>query len=455
MTVNEHTENLSYIPTIHVADYSYELPEDRIAAYPLAERDASKLLIADMRIHQNVGEVFEQFGSECVCRIRHSVFRDIVHELPPSTLLVLNDTRVIAARILMKKEYSGGRAELICLSPVSPSTEPAIALQSVGRCRWRCMIGGRNIRSGDALVLRIDTESGSIVVWAVVLDKDGAEALVEFSWQPEELSFATLLDMCGHVPLPPYIGRPEEEYDKTRYQTVYAAHDGSVAAPTAGLHFTDRVLEELKHRGVCIAYVTLHVGAGTFKPISGEDARNHIMHEERICVERSVVESIARQLLKHSRTSQDPVVAVGTTSLRTLESLYWWGVRLIVCDGDARESDTLDIRQWDGFRLQHCFRDKLPSPSVALLAVQEWLQNRKLDTVRGDTQLMVVPGYAFKVCHGLITNFHQPQSTLMLLVAAFLSDGAQTHWHTVYNEALNNHYRFLSYGDASLLWRRE
>lgn len=436
------TENLAFIPTIHVAEYSYTLPPERIAAYPLAERDASKLLIADMR---------ERLSGD-MPTLRHSTFAAIVDEIPAQALLVANNSRVIAARILLQKA-TGGNAEVLCLQPNAPSTDPALTLQSKERCRWHCMVGGRRIATGDVLTTSPD---GAVMLTATIIAKDSAEALVEFTWEPENLTFAAVLEALGHVPLPPYIKRDDETADKERYQTVYAAHDGSVAAPTAGLHFTERVLARVEAKGIRTAHVTLHVGAGTFKQMSGAEAREHTMHEERIYVQKEVVSQLAEQLLRYERNADAPVVAVGTTSMRTLESLYWWGVRLLTFDDDARERDTLDIRQWDAFRLQARFREKLPPPSVALLVVQEWLQNRRMDVLTGETQIMIAPGYQFAVCHGLITNFHQPESTLMLLVAAFLGANGDTgQWRRVYEEALANGYRFLSYGDSSLLWRSD
>jgi S-adenosylmethionine:tRNA ribosyltransferase-isomerase len=262
-----------------------------------------------------------------------------------------------------------------------------------------------------------------------------------------------MLERLGHIPLPPYIKRDDDDSDKQRYQTVYAAHDGSVAAPTAGLHFTERVLEDLANKGVLRTHVTLHVGAGTFKPMSGAEAREHTMHEERIFVGREVIAQLAGQCEQYERNGEKPIVAVGTTSVRTLESLYWWGVRLFTSDGDARESDTLEIRQWDAFRLRHTFGEKLPSSSDALEAVLDWMHSKQIDVLTGETQIMIAPGYTFAICQGLITNFHQPESTLMLLVAAFLTVNGDSKWRMVYDAALKNNYRFLSYGDSSLLWR--
>jgi S-adenosylmethionine:tRNA ribosyltransferase-isomerase len=431
--------NTINIPT---QDYTYLLPEERIAAYPLEERDASKLLIADVR-----GEEFA---------MRHSIFRHLADEIPSGALLMMNDSRVIAARILMQKA-SGGQAEVLCLQPLasSPNDKPDYlrALQATDSTQWLCMIGGRKIHVGDILTLNVQNPRHSFILSAEILAKEGAEAEVKFTWTPDNISFAECLEACGHVPLPPYIKRDDEASDKERYQTVYAAHDGSVAAPTAGLHFTERVLADLRAKRVREERVTLHVGAGTFKPMNTDNAAEHVMHYERIFVESSTIAALAEQLQKHEQTDNAPVIAVGTTSVRTLESLYWWGVLLITAQMGASEATELDIRQWDGFQFAEQ-ENELPPASTALRAVLQWMEQHTLDTLTGETQIMIAPGYTFRICHGLITNFHQPHSTLILLVAAFLADGKNSYWRTVYNEALERDYRFLSYGDSSLLWRK-
>jgi S-adenosylmethionine:tRNA ribosyltransferase-isomerase len=443
MQDQQHTEKFPFIPIIPTADYSYTLPADRIAAYPLAERDNSKLLVA--RMHK--GD-----DNDTTPHIRHTTFRHLAEEIPATALLIANDSRVIAARIYMQKS-TGGAVEVLCLQPIVPSPDPALTLQTTKSCRWQCMVGGRNIKAGDVLTSSVETSSsGAFTLKATILTKDSAEALVEFAWQPENVIFADILEVFGHIPLPPYIKREDEAADKERYQTVYAAHNGSVAAPTAGLHFTERVLEDLRAKGVSRAHLTLHVGAGTFRQMSGDGAHEHVMHEERIFVPQEVLAEIAAQFLRHERGETAPIVAVGTTSMRTLESLYWWGVRLLASDGDAHERDTLAIHQWDAFRLRQQFGENLPSASAAMSAIQEWLGRKHLEAVAGETQLMIVPGYPFQICHGLITNFHQPQSTLMLLVAAFLSVKGRSHWRSIYDTALEENYRFLSYGDSSLLW---
>jgi S-adenosylmethionine:tRNA ribosyltransferase-isomerase len=313
------------------------------------------------------------------------------------------------------------------------------------------MIGGRKIQVGDILTLNVQTPRHSFILSAEILAKEGAEAEVKFTWTPENISFAECLQACGHVPLPPYIKRDDEASDKDRYQTVYAAHDGSVAAPTAGLHFTERVLADLRAKHVREERVTLHVGAGTFKPMNADNAAEHVMHEERIYVESSTIATLAKQVEKHEQTKNAPVIAVGTTSMRTLESLYWWGVLLATGQMGASDARELNIRQWDGFQFAEK-ESELPSASTALRAVHQWMEHHKMDTLTGETQIMIAPGYTFRICNGLITNFHQPHSTLILLVAAFLADGKNSLWRAVYNEALERDYRFLSYGDSSLLW---
>ncbi|TAE26451.1 MAG: S-adenosylmethionine:tRNA ribosyltransferase-isomerase [Candidatus Kapaibacterium sp.] len=443
-------------PDIRSEDYAYELPESRIAAYPLSERDASKLLIADMRGGST--------NTNMSGAIRHRHFHNIVEELPDSALLVMNDSRVIAARIEMNK-LSGGRAEVLCLQPISivPHESPNYirAFQQEGSVQWCCMVGGRRIQAGDTLFLEMSLPSKqprALRMEAVIMRKAGQEADIEFRWTPANMSFAECLAFVGHVPLPPYLKRSDEESDKERYQTVYAAHDGSVAAPTAGLHFTSRVLQELQAKGIRKERVTLHVGAGTFKPMTSEKIADHEMHEERIFVQRSTVAALAMQLERHEQTGDAPVVAVGTTSMRTLESLYWWALQCF----SLTSTYELSVRQWDGFSGELDTRfEELPTPSQAMKRLLDWMQEHNLETLTGSTQIMIAPGYSFKICHGLITNFHQPQSTLMLLVAAFLQHSPSpsgTHssaWRSVYEAALSNEYRFLSYGDSSLLWRAE
>lgn len=417
------------VPVVSAADYLYDLPPDRIAVRPLPERDSSKLLVADLTTGN----------------ITHKLFSDLPDELPSGTLLVMNNTRVITARILMHKS-SGGAAEVLCLSPVLPGPDPALALQAGSPCRWRCMIGGKRVRQGSELECEIARpDAASVTLRAHVLEREGAEALVEFSWQPASLSFAVILDMAGVLPLPPYLKREAGPDDIQRYQTVYAEPAGSVAAPTAGLHFTDAVLQQLRDNGVRTVPVTLHVGAGTFQPLQSDEVAEHQMHREYISVSRSTVEQLHRQCQQREHdTAGYPIVPVGTTSVRTLESLYWFGVRLALNDADARSRVELELEQWDAYRLDAA----RTTATVALEALLQWMDTHELEEVTGGTRIIIVPGYTFALCDALITNFHQPNSTLILLVAALMGTSL---WRRVYDEALAHGYRFLSYGDSSLL----
>ncbi len=424
-------EFLSFIPQITLQDYTYHLPAERIAAYPLPDRDASKLLYA----HAPTGT------------ITHRTFRDIEAILPPHTLLVMNNSRVISARIFCVKS-SGGAAEILCLTPITPSHDPALTLQATGTCRWQCMIGGRNIRTGDTLSLPSDSATiHALQFSAVMIEKNGAEALVEFSWQPATHTFGEILEQLGRIPLPPYMNRPANEADAERYQTVYAFVNGSVAAPTAGLHFTDRVRSTLRAHGVQEEFVTLHVGAGTFKPMQSDAVDEHTMHIERITVSRSTIQTLIEHTALYAEHGTHPVVAVGTTSLRTLESLYVFSAQIALGIPSIQNRDELFVGQWDAFALRH--QGALPSAHRAFSALAEWMDSKGMSILHGETQLMIVPGYPFMVCSALMTNFHQPQSTLILLVAAFVGD----LWQTIYQEALAQDYRFLSYGDTSLLVR--
>lgn len=409
----------SFAPSVSMDEFLYDLPEERIAKFPLAERDHSRLLVADAASR----------------RISHRHFYDLAMLLPDNALLVRNDTKVIAARLHLAKS-TGGLVEVLCLEPVAPSADPALALSAKRSCRWRCLIGGRKITTGTTL--RLHGLSAS------VLEKDGAQALVEFSWQTPH-AFAELLEAVGEMPIPPYLKREAIEEDKTRYQTVYAVHQGSVAAPTAGLHFTERVFERLAEKGVQIADLALHVGLGTFKPVESRCIAEHQMHVERLSIPLATLEALRQQAQSPTRC----VVAVGTTSMRTLESLYWFGAKLLLDEGDARTRHDLWVSQWESYRLSAT--RALPSLADALQALWEWASEKGYERIAGETKLIIAPSYEFKAVDALITNFHQPRSTLILLVAAFLGGN---FWRDVYQSALENGYRFLSYGDSSLLWRK-
>ncbi len=390
---------------ILIKDYSYELPQERIALYPLPERDQSKLLVY-------------RAGA-----IEHSKFTKLSSFLPAKSTLFFNNTRVIPARLYFQKE-TGATIELFLLSPVWPSTLVQQAMESKQSNRWVCTIGNlKRWPDGTKLTKSIQ----QVTISATLIDREAG--IVEFNWTPAELIFAEIISQIGLTPLPPYLKRQAEESDRLRYQTVYSNLEGAVAAPTAGLHFTDRILEELKSQEHKIEFLTLHVGAGTFQPVKVENAFEHPMHCEQVMVTRENIKALV---------SANTIAAVGTTSMRTLESLYWYGVKLI-----NNTSLPFEITQFDPYQLP----SKI-SKLHALETIQKKMEIENLESITGETSIMIVPGYDFRVVDALITNFHQPGSTLMLLVAAFVG----SDWKDIYHEALKNDYRFLSYGDSSLLF---
>lgn len=393
--------------------FMYDLPADRIAIHPLDERDASKLL------------VWRGPGV-----IEHRVFRDVADILPQGSMLVVNHTRVICARIAMLKP-TGGVVEVLLTDPELPSKDPAVVLASRESSQWRCLIGGKNVHEGMVLT---EPTSG---LQATVVRRDGAEGSVALTWSNDQL-LGDLLDEIGRLPLPPYLHREADASDRERYQTVYAAESGSVAAPTAGLHFTDRVFAACDARGIERATVTLHVGMGTFRPVEVADARQHVMHQERYGVSRSTVEA----LLRNAESDAPWITAVGTTSIRTLESLYAVGARIV---RDKSVDQSMNVGQWEAF--DPTLRD-IPRADVfrALLAMMD---HHGVTSLWGETQLMIAPGARLSCVDALITNFHQPGNTLLLLIAGVVG---QDEWRNIYNEALENDYRFLSYGDSSLLF---
>jgi len=406
----QHPKNLS------IADFTYDLPEDRIAKYPLAERDASKLLI-----YQD-GDITED------------QYRQLPSHLPANSLLVFNNTKVVEARLLFQKA-SGGVIEIFCLEPHEQYADITTAMQQKGKVWWHCLVGGASKwKSGQLLEKNI---SDNIRLEAKCMDKKTGSFLIEISWSDQSMSFAELLHLAGAIPLPPYIKRAADETDKKRYQTIYAKQDGSVAAPTAGLHFTPAVLKALEQKNILTAFVTLHVGAGTFKPVKSEQMADHEMHAEWIDVDRHFIANLKDQLDKN-------IIAVGTTSLRTLESLYWLGLKCMHPGYNETAPETVSISQWDPYDLQS---EQLPA-SIALGQLLAWMEKNKLEKLITKTQILIAPGYTFRIVKGLITNFHQPQSTLLLLVAALVGN----NWKKIYHHALQNNYRFLSYGDGSLLW---
>jgi S-adenosylmethionine:tRNA ribosyltransferase-isomerase len=391
---------------IAISDFTYSLPEEKIAVYPLESRDASKLLVYRERA------------------IIDDVFAGIDKYLDKNNLLVFNNTRVIRARLQFN--FQGKPIEIFCL-------EPAVILQGAnpnGTARWNCLVG--NLRSWKEKSLSL--KSKGITLEATVLEKHPSHIVVDFKWQPSHLLFKEVLDTLGEMPIPPYLKRGSEDVDITRYQTVYAEKEGSVAAPTAGLHFTPDIIARLRKKGVDTLEVTLHVGAGTFKPVKSETMKEHEMHVEWICVTAETV----RALQKHAGKQ---IIAVGTTSLRTIESLYWIGVKLHR-DPHLELKDVV-VGQWEPY----FSAGEIVAPAEALKALSQWMKVRNMEELVCQTAILIAPPYQLKLATGLITNFHQPQSTLLLLVCAVVGD----KWKQIYEHALTNDYRFLSYGDCSLL----
>ncbi len=394
------------LPPLNIHDYSYNLPDERIAKYPHFERDQSKLLV------YKAGE------------ISHNKFFQLPDLLPDNSILFFNDTKVIPARIQFEKE-TGAHIEVFLLHPVSPSSILSVALASSEKTNWKCTIGNLK-RWPENLVLRKQLQG--IILSALLLDREAG--LVEFSWNPPHLAFAEIIQWAGAVPLPPYLKREPEDADKQRYQTVYSHVEGAVAAPTAGLHFTQSVLDKLRKKGIISDFLTLHVSSGTFLPVKVENATDHIMHEEQIIIRK---ENIHNLLMSGKK-----VIAIGTTALRTLESLYWYGTLLL---DNPQAQFVIDSFQ------PYQKKESLPTVQDSLGAVLNYMEVQHIEELTGHTSIYIFPGYSFKVCQGLITNFHQPGSTLLLLIAAWLGPS----WKKVYAEALENDYRFLSYGDSSLL----
>ncbi|MBS1760996.1 MAG: S-adenosylmethionine:tRNA ribosyltransferase-isomerase [Bacteroidetes bacterium] len=412
---------------IFIKDYTYTLPEECIAKYPLAQRDASKLLIYQ-----------EGF-------IEEDIYQNVSAHIPEGSLLVFNNTKVIEARLLFQKP-SGGIIEIFCLEPHTQYADITTAMMQQKKVWWHCLVGGASKwKNGQILEKKIIASDRIITLNAKFIEKRDNYFIIELYWSPEELHFAEVLHFAGAIPLPPYIKRKAEESDKDRYQTIYAKTDGSVAAPTAGLHFTQKIFDNLNEKNIHTAYATLHVGAGTFQPVKSDNIQEHEMHTEWIEVSEELIDELLNQ--------QQPIIAVGTTSLRTLESLYWIGLKLLKEDfpGTPLPNEVLFLKQWEAYQLMRY----QTSPRVALQAIKDWLKKNSTTQIIAKTQILIVPGYEFKIVNGLITNFHQPQSTLLLLVAAFLGDTDTNNtmqWKKIYDYALKNNFRFLSYGDGSLLW---
>lgn len=416
---------------ILIEEYNYPLPDERIAKYPLAERDQSKLLV------YREGEVSED------------KFYRVGEYVPTGSLLIYNNTRVIQARLEFHKEAGdeairligdkarGARIEIFCLEPLEPH-DYQLSLGSTEGCTWKCMIGNAKKWKSGALSQPVILPSGKEVrLWAEKGEQTGNTFSVRFSWEGASVSFAEILDAVGELPIPPYLNRKTEESDKTTYQTVYSRIKGSVAAPTAGLHFTDNVLNGLRERGVKTAEVTLHVGAGTFQPVKVADANQHTMHTEIIAVPKATIQTIIENL--------GHIVAVGTTSMRTLESLYFLGEQFYTRHMTQDIGHlTYSVSQFEPYEKEHAL-----STQEALQAIVDHLEQIGEEVLHAETQIMIKPGYIFHVVDQLITNFHQPKSTLLLLVSAFVGGD----WHTIYDYALSHDFRFLSYGDSSILTR--
>jgi S-adenosylmethionine:tRNA ribosyltransferase-isomerase len=400
------------IPEIHIEDYTYTLPDARIAKYPLSERDASKLLIY-------------QDG-----KVRERIFRSLPEELPAGSLMVFNDTKVVPARLFFRRP-TGAHIEIFCLEPDTPAEYNTI-FATTASCRWKCVIGNsKRLKTDEMLSLDVDSDEwDDLALQARLISRDGQTGIVEFSWQGG-IPFSAVLERCGRIPIPPYLNRDTEAIDLERYQTLYAHIRGSVAAPTAGLHFTQRVLDDIAAKGIDIENVCLHVGAGTFLPVKSSLVSEHPMHREPFVV--------SRELLCRLRDGGCPVVAVGTTSVRTLESLYYVGISCLEQGAPA------DVDQWAPYT-----REYSVSLQESLDAIIAYLDEHQLPELKVGTRIIIVPGFRFRVVDAMVTNFHQPQSTLLLLISAFVGGD----WQTIYDYALGNGFRFLSYGDSSLLFRR-
>jgi S-adenosylmethionine:tRNA ribosyltransferase-isomerase len=402
--------------TLSIKDFTYLLPEERIVKYPSAERDASKLLI------YKEGNIAED------------LYKNIDVHIPKDSLLVFNDTKVVEARLLFQKS-TGGVIEIFCLEPHEQYPDITTAMMQHEKVQWHCLIGGASKwKHGQILEKKAIYNSNELILNVRYIKKTGDSFIVELYWNDLSISFAEVLHLFGAIPLPPYIKREVEASDTERYQTVYAHYEGSVAAPTAGLHFTDAIFKKLKEKNIDKDFITLHVGAGTFKPVKSEVMKEHEMHAEHFTVSKTIIQNLIDHLDKN-------IIAVGTTSLRTLESLYWLGAKLSTVDS----LQSMEITQWEVYD----YKEKNIPPKEALENLISWMAEKGLNTLTAKTQIIIAPGYQFQIVNGLITNFHQPQSTLLLLISAFIGN----NWRKVYDYALEKNFRFLSYGDGSLLWR--
>ncbi len=397
---------------LRIADYNYPLPDERIAKHPLSQREQCKVLMyKDDTIEQHI-------------------FQEVPQLLPSNAMLIYNNTRVINARLRFRKA-TGSQIEIFCLEPVAPHDYQLI-FQTTSQCTWLCLVGNSKRWKSGALTQSITVDGEPITINATRGERRGNAFEIIFSWDGNEVTFASVLEALGEIPIPPYLNRGTEESDLTDYQTVYSHIDGSVAAPTAGLHFTDEVLAECDRRGIARRELTLHVGAGTFQPVKSDNIGGHDMHTEFI--------SVPRDLLAELATTTRPVIAVGTTSVRTLESLYYIG-QILESNPDAT-GDELLVTQWMPYTTPCAI-----TPQQSLQNIVAYLDRHHASNYLGSTQLMIAPGYTYRIVKGMITNFHQPQSTLLLLVSAFVGND---NWRKIYDYALDHDFRFLSYGDACL-----
>jgi len=404
---------ISNVQNINIAEYDYPLPDERIAKYPLAERDASKLLV----LKNN--------------EISQDHFRNIGDYLPEKSVLVFNETKVVRARLQFVKE-SGAAIEVFCLEPITGNGDYQLAFSASSPVEWHCLVGNSRRWKDGFLTMPLNIKGKDVLLKAERIEKTDAYSVVRFSWEPAEISFAEVLETAGEIPLPPYLHREAEPSDRDRYQTVFAKYEGSVAAPTASLHLTKPLIAKLKEQGHSIEEVTLHVGAGTFRPVATDTIGEHEMHSESIIVKKQCIEHLHDNI---GRT----IIPVGTTSMRTIESVYWIGVMLIE---QGFEERNLHVNQW--FPYQD--RATLPSAKESLEAILKYLEMHHLDALHATTALMIAPSCPIKITKALITNFHQPKSTLLLLVSALIGD----KWKEAYQFALENDFRFLSYGDSCL-----
>lgn len=397
---------------ISISDYNYELPEAKIALHPLERREESKML------------VYKEG------KIEDEIFSNISNHLPCKSLLVFNESKVVQARLKFCKT-TGAIVEIFCLEPISPTSEIQSSFAVRGSCSWKVLVGNSKRWKNEILERLLTIENNVISLKVERLGALNGSFEVRFSWDGN-YSFSEILEAAGEIPLPPYIHRKTVLEDKSRYQTVYAKNEGSVAAPTAGLHFTDEVIEKLKNNGLSTAKVTLHVGAGTFKPVTADSIQDHEMHTEQLYIERETIDLIYKQL-----NEKRPIIAVGTTSVRTLESIFYFGAKL-----EFDKEASFIVNQWDPYV------DKLNAVSTmkAIENVLEYIKANSIDAIQGCTQMLIVKSYKYNVIDGMLTNFHQPQSTLLLLVSAFIGE----KWRDLYQHAKDNDYRFLSYGDCCL-----